>query len=718
MALARVDHTPPNPVKPPTGDVPNTILRDQYKRPFIVTPDGSVEAYTRASSIGGVLEDQSGLGYWRMRQAIWAIGHSRALRMRAAAIPDTASSQSKEELRKLGFDALDFADSHAMADVGTALHALTERVDKGLPIPDLDEEQAAIEAYIDVVSGRFAFHAAEQFVVCDEFGVAGTFDRLVEPLVDLPVTDAKGKPYLHPDGTPVIIRAGSGTRLVWDLKGLSLDTPLPTPTGWTTMGAVQAGDQVFGSDGRPCRVTAKSSVKRIGTYIVEFDTGEQVVCDREHLWWVLTGRGERDGLREQVLDVETLRDTLFRYGQRQHRVPVSAPLDLPPAELPIDPYLLGCWLGDGNLTAGKITKDPELFDLLAQDGHRVGKPQHNHSDKVVTCTIFGLTAALREVGILGHRVIPDIYLRASIEQRQALLRGLMDSDGTWNVARNRAVFSTTVKALASQVSELCLSLGLKPRQNEIATHGFGKDVTAHTVEFRPLGFNPFRLARKADQVQGLSGKAKTRTRIVRSVTPGPDVETACIAVDSPNRTYLCGQGMIPTHNTSGSSRYFGIKFAAQCAAYANGVPYRGWHTLGEDVDPKDVTQSERKAATRGERLDWPDGIAPSTDWALILHVPSSGPERPGDPPAQLFWVDLRLGRQVLELACQVQRWRSRKDLVFPAQLPKLPAVEEAERRIKAATTLHELETIWREHRHVWNSPLTALAGRRKLEIAS
>jgi replicative DNA helicase len=38
-----------------------------------------------------------------------------------------------------------------------------------------------------------------------------------------------------------------------------------------------------------------------------------------------------------------------------HSIPVAAPLDLPEVDLPIEPYVLGGWLGDGTSTDGCIT---------------------------------------------------------------------------------------------------------------------------------------------------------------------------------------------------------------------------------------------------------------------------------------------------------------------------------------------------------------------------
>jgi hypothetical protein len=181
MPLVKADGTPSNPVKSPDRDIPREILRDQHKRPLIVTPDGDVRPYTRASSMGGVLEDQTGLGIWRMRQVAWGVGHSRSLRLRAQTVQTTSEPTDKRELGRIAWDAMDFADSSAAAQVGTAIHALTEQYDAGRPLPDLDDaERPALEVYAEFIQ-HFTVHAMETFVVADELEAAGTFDRLLSP---------------------------------------------------------------------------------------------------------------------------------------------------------------------------------------------------------------------------------------------------------------------------------------------------------------------------------------------------------------------------------------------------------------------------------------------------------------------------------------------------------------------------------------------------------
>ncbi|QGJ90507.1 Cas4 family exonuclease [Mycobacterium phage Traft412] len=340
-----------------------------------------------------------------------------------------------------------------------------------------------------------------------------------------------------------------GEVLVVDYKGLDLDTKLPTPDGWTTMRDVQVGDTVFAHDGTPTKVVVKSQPKRIGTYVVTFDDGAQITCDSEHIWWTQVGDepASAKGIDEVI---RTLRNST---GHRSpaHRVPVAGVLELPEADLPVNPYVLGCWLGDGKHTTGEITKDRELFDLIELEGESLGKPHIDPRTGVITRTVLGLKKGLQELGLIRNKHVPGSYLRASHKQRLALLQGLMDTDGNWNKVRRTANYTSVSKTLAEGVLELLRTLGQRPRINKIEGFGFGKPVTSYRVEFTPVDVIPFRHPRKLGAFfeTGVGNTIRSTRRLITAVEPGPDVETACIGVDHPSHTYLCGERMIPTHNT-------------------------------------------------------------------------------------------------------------------------------------------------------------------------
>jgi replicative DNA helicase len=125
---------------------------------------------------------------------------------------------------------------------------------------------------------------------------------------------------LHP-GQMIIVAARPGVG-----KALALNTPLPTPHGWTTMGDVAVGDHLLGGDGRPTRVVAATDVM-LGRpcYEIEFSDGTVIVADADHQW--PTGYGIRTtGLLRAGLDTIAAAGSNVRYGERPRATTLMAPV--------------------------------------------------------------------------------------------------------------------------------------------------------------------------------------------------------------------------------------------------------------------------------------------------------------------------------------------------------------------------------------------------------
>lgn len=95
-------------------------------------------------------------------------------------------------------------------------------------------------------------------------------------------------------------------------KALSLDTPLPSPDGWTSMGAVAAGDRLFDENGQSCTVTFATEVM-FGRPCNEllFDDGSKVIADDEHMWMVADG----DTATTRILTTHQIMGAIA-YGRR------------------------------------------------------------------------------------------------------------------------------------------------------------------------------------------------------------------------------------------------------------------------------------------------------------------------------------------------------------------------------------------------------------------
>jgi replicative DNA helicase len=106
-------------------------------------------------------------------------------------------------------------------------------------------------------------------------------------------------------------------------KALALDTPLPTPTGWTTMGEVKVGDYLIDADGKPTRVVAATEVLHgRPCYEVEFSDGSTIIADENHQW-LTWGRPETSVPPSVVTTAE------IAGSPGQHAVALTHTADLP-----------------------------------------------------------------------------------------------------------------------------------------------------------------------------------------------------------------------------------------------------------------------------------------------------------------------------------------------------------------------------------------------------
>ncbi len=401
-------------------------------------------------------------------------------------------------------------------------------------------------------------------------------------LVHVPKMDAdRGKPTyvyaaaeLKDGGRPFVVmtvaeveairarsRAGKNGPWVTDWaamakKGLALDTPIPTDTGWTTMDEIEVGATVFDMDGLPTRVMAVSEVKNLPCYRVTFSNGEQITCDHEHIWVSklgghgprITGTGKREPERWGSRSVGEL--YAAKLAGRKVTVPVASPLNTEVEKLPIDPWLLGYWLGNGHRNSGRITCNADDLDAVIEKitatRYTLGAVRPDpRSNAVDIGVIDGFLIDLRENGILGSKRVPDEYRRAAEWQRRELLAGLIDSDGHICKARGRVHFSSTDAYLSDLVAELASSLGEVVQRRTTEARGYGRVVTSHEVHWKPSQC-PADLPRKAASYRERQVAAY---RAVKSIELVESVPTRCIAVESETRTYLAGRTMVPTHNT-------------------------------------------------------------------------------------------------------------------------------------------------------------------------
>ena len=353
----------------------------------------------------------------------------------------------------------------------------------------------------------------------------------------------------------LIVKNGNEITIM-DWKGLPLDTEIPTLEGWSTIKDLQEGDLIFDKDGNPTKILHKSEVHHNPCYKITFDNGDTIVADHEHRWEISFSTAKTSkyhgDYRTVVMTTEEISNYLESLPEKRTAYDVPkivnpSPLNLETKELPIDPYVLGCWLGDGSKQCGVITNETNnVLEEIQRRGYILGDDVSSEN-RTSSYTILGLYPKLKKLNLINNKHIPDIYQRASYEQRLDLLRGLMDTDGYYNPKRKRFVMETSQEWQCYDFIKLLASLGIKSTKFDIIKKLNGKEFHEFSVNFSTRGLNPFLMR---NQAIIYPTRDMCTYRNIDKVELIETVPTQCLEVDSPSHTFLCTDKMIVTHNTN------------------------------------------------------------------------------------------------------------------------------------------------------------------------
>lgn len=332
-------------------------------------------------------------------------------------------------------------------------------------------------------------------------------------------------------------------------KALSLDTPIPTPTGWTTMGDLKVGDEILSPTGNSVSVTMKTeTIYDHDCYKIYFDNGEEIIADADHLWEVDSSywRTGKKVITSQEIFEQYQKKLASKKGkgvQGSLYVHKSNPIKFIKNELSIHPYLLGVWLGDGYSSDGRIIAHKDDYEFYKT---KFDIEYERNSNNCIRFKIRNLYAKLKSYNLLKNKHIPRSFLRSSYDDRLELLRGLMDTDGS--IRKNSRSFEFYQKNydLVLQVVELLSSLGIKSK----VRHKKIKDSYYHTVSFstKEIVFN---LPRKVKNIDLKKSDRKQESRhYIHKIEKVDSVPVACIQVNSEDHLFLCGKTFIPTHNST------------------------------------------------------------------------------------------------------------------------------------------------------------------------
>ncbi len=285
---------------------------------------------------------------------------------------------------------------------------------------------------------------------------------------------------------------------------------------------------------------------------VTFEQGQTVECCKDHLWNVIT----REGVNKTITTGEMIKDfkSVKPTGYHSYRYFIPS-TDIKFYEkkdtLPLDPYLVGLLIGDGSLSdtgAIELSLGIKKEHILSKISLPVGfsfkytfvEKKNAFRVKIGTVSSSGenIRTILDKIGLRNSdsytKHIPKSYLISSRETREALLQGLIDTDGHINT-RGLFEFSTVSEQLCSDFKFLCHSLGINIyAKKHIKKEGDGSYSKRPIYRFHEL--------------KGYNNGVK-----IQDISPtGEFTEMQCIKVSNPDQLYITDD-FIVTHNTTSTA---------------------------------------------------------------------------------------------------------------------------------------------------------------------
>ncbi len=314
-------------------------------------------------------------------------------------------------------------------------------------------------------------------------------------------------------------------------KALAASTLIPTPDGMKPLAEIQVNDMIFDGDGTPTKVLHKFHPNVKKAYLITFNNEKTVKACEDHLWLL-------DSVNENE-KTYTTNELFKKFHKDPKRFPntfyvKSKATKTADLSLPLSPYILGFWLG---------LRNKEFTSL----------PQNE---------IAPLKSLIEEFSLETKKRIPELYLNAGLEQRQELLRGLMDACGRVNTniyaqrtTSGKVGLTLPSATLLPSVQRLISSLGcpltfLYLSALDPKIKGTSRNCS---LNFTP-NFLCFKMPSKVDKLKAslkfaeFSQETKVFLQSIEEINV--DEEYYCLMVESPLHTFLCTDGFIATHNST------------------------------------------------------------------------------------------------------------------------------------------------------------------------
>lgn len=347
--------------------------------------------------------------------------------------------------------------------------------------------------------------------------------------------------------------------------------PTPTEKGYTLMGDLKVGDYVFDRLGRPTKVTAIYEQGEQDVYRVSFSDGRYARCLKDHLWTVKVNGGFYKVLmtKDMIDDCYTVKRSSDGtiHTCHKYKIPTCKAVIYGKQDVPIDPWVLGCLIGNGccrervlTISSGNTEIPMRIaqmcgFDVKRNSEHNYSYTFYRNGHPILTKDFFkDLPEFINTYS--KDKKIPDIYLINDVDTRIHILQGLLDTDGaiSYNEGRFNVSYSSTSYRLLKQIQWILWSLGFsgcicKDKREIKYKSGFcGALIFRVPNEFKQYLFT---LSYKHDMAYKARHKYQTRDYdhlYITNIHPDGRERSRCIMVDNPEHLYLT-ENFIVTHNT-------------------------------------------------------------------------------------------------------------------------------------------------------------------------
>lgn len=371
-------------------------------------------------------------------------------------------------------------------------------------------------------------------------------------------------------------------------KAGKLSDPVLTSSGWVKMGDINLDHKVYGRDGLTHNITGIYPQGKKQVCRLKFADGRTIDCCEDHLWVMKKQQKEVTVSTKDIINAGVRYDSPSGKWAYKYKLPLTEPIQYEAKELPLDPYILGCLLGDGCMTTKtpKIASDDmfiidqfktrlEGFELvkditnnsytivdrnkdftLVSTSNRSDYFSRNRNRNRLTCIIESLNL---NVGC-KDKFIPEEYKNSSVEQRMEIVRGLLDADGC--CSKDGAIeFTNTCKQLVDDLIDVLRSLGISCQCKIDDRSGTCSKINEKEVPRNPYyrvfintSKKVFKLPRKVERLKSKQTSREKYTALISAEYVDEYEEMQCISVDSTDHTYIT-KDYIVTHNTFIMSLY-------------------------------------------------------------------------------------------------------------------------------------------------------------------